>query len=194
MTRRSLWPCVTFFPQPTTLIGTRDGEGRYDLMTASWAGIVSKTPATLGVSLNRGRQTYENLVATGEFSVCVVPETLLAAADFCGLASGRTVDKFARTGLTPEAGAHIRAPLVAESPLCVECRVSGEVDLGEYRLVLGEILDIRVSEAALDEAGKLTGDGVAPLVYLGGVREYWRLGGKVGTAYRDGKTFFADGD
>jgi len=185
---------VTFFPQPTTLIGSRDADGRDDLMTASWAGIVSKTPPTLGVSLNKGRQTYQNIRHSGEFTVSVVPERLMAAADFCGLASGRDVDKFERTGLTPEKSERVAAPLVAEAPLCVECRVAGEVELGDYRLVLGEILDIRVAEEVFDGEGRIDPAAFAPLVYLGGVREYWGLGGKVGNAYRDGREFFAESE
>lgn len=192
MQRISLGPSVSFFPQPTTLIGSVDAAGRFDLMTASWVGIVSKTPPTMAIALNQGRQSYANISASGEFSVCVVPEKLMAAGDFCGLASGREHDKFRLAGLTPEAGSKIAAPVVAESPLCVECRVTGEVSLGDYRLILGEILDLQVAAAALGEAGRIDPRVIAPLVYLGGVREYWSLGAKVGTAYRDGKVFFPD--
>jgi flavin reductase (DIM6/NTAB) family NADH-FMN oxidoreductase RutF len=190
MIRKSLGPCVTFFPQPTTLVGSVDGAGRHDLMTASWVGIVSKTPPTMGIALNHGRQSYANIRAAGEFSVCVVPEQLMAAGDFCGLASGRDHDKFRLAGLTPEPATRISAPLVAESPLCVECRLSQEIPLGDYRLILGEILDIHVDAAAVDADGVIDPQLIAPLVYLGGVREYWSLGRKVGTAYRDGKPLF----
>ena len=190
MIRQSLGPCVTFFPQPTTLIGSVDAGGRFDLMTASWVGIVSKTPPTMAVALNRSRQSFANIMASREFSVCVVPEHLMAAADFCGLASGRDHDKFKLAGLTPEPATRIKAPLVAESPLCVECRVAGEVTLGDYQLILGEILDIQVAADAVGEEGRIDPQAIAPLVYLGGVREYWSLGRKVGTAYRDGKPLF----
>jgi len=190
MIRKSLGACVTFFPQPTTLVGSVDGDGRHDLMTASWVGIVSKTPPTMAVALNCTRQSYANIQATGEFSVCVVPEQLMAEGDFCGLASGRDHDKFRLAGLTPEPAGQIRAPLVAESPLCVECRVSQEIPLGDYRLILGEILDIQVDAAAVDGTGRIDPQLIAPLVYLGGVREYWNLGHKVGTAYQDGKGHF----
>jgi len=191
MIRTSLGPGITFFPQPMTLVGSVDKNGACDLMAASWVGVVSKTPPTLAVSLHYERQSYANIAASGEFSVSVVPEPLLAAADFCGLASGRDHEKFKVTGLTPQPGTHVEAPSVAESPLCVECRVSGEVVVGDYRLVLGEILDIQVAAAAIDSAGRIDPELVAPLVYLGGVREYWSLGEKVGTAYSAGKSFFA---
>ncbi|AMV72393.1 flavin reductase family protein [Desulfuromonas carbonis] len=191
MIRTSLGPGITFFPQPMTLVGSVDSNGACDLMAASWVGVVSKTPPTLALSLHHGRQSYANIAVSGEFSVSLVPESMMAAADFCGLASGRDHEKFNLTGLTPQPGTHIKAPSVAESPLCVECRVASEVVLGDYRLLLGEILDIQVAAAAIDSTGRIDPHLVAPLVYLGGIREYWGLGGKIGTAYSDGRRFFA---
>src|SRR5690554_6839607 len=97
---RRLGPCITFFPQPTTLVSTVDAEGKPDLMTASWVSVVSKTPPTLAVSLHQGRQSYANIKETGCFTINAVPTPLTAEADFCGLASGRQIDKWERTGLT----------------------------------------------------------------------------------------------
>lgn len=169
MNKRQLGPCVTFFPQPTTLVATVDGDGKTDLMTASWAGIVSKTPPTMAVSLNRGRQTYENIRQSGCFVVNLVPASLEVAADYCGLRSGRDADKAARAGLTLVPALQVAAPLVAESPLNVECRLAGEVELGDYRLMLGEILQIHAAEAAFDGSGAMDARAFDPLVYLGGI-------------------------
>ncbi|PLX85192.1 MAG: hypothetical protein C0617_05775 [Desulfuromonas sp.] len=190
MKKRTLGPCVTFFPQPTTLVTTVGTDGRIDLMTASWAGVVSKTPPTMGISLHHGRLTYAQLKETGCFVVNMVPASLAVEADYCGLKSGRDEDKLARTGLTAVEAAHVAAPLIAESPLNVECRVTGEVALGEYRLVLGEILEIHADEAAFGESGTMDAGTFDPLVYLGGIREYWNLGQKKADAYRDGTKLF----
>ncbi len=189
MEKKQLGPCITFFPQPLTLIGTRGADGRADLMAASWVGIVSKTPPTMGVSLHEGRQTYRQVRETGVFTVNMVPASLTTEADFCGLASGRDLDKAAVTGLTLLPGTKVPAPLVAESPLNVECRLTGEVALGDYRLLLGEILEIHVAAAAVKEGGGLQASAFDPAVYLGGIREYWSLGRQVGTAYKDGKKY-----
>lgn len=191
MQKRRLGPCVTFFPQPTTLVSTVGSDGSFDVMTASWVSIVSKTPPTLAVSLNRGRLTYEQIRETGCFVVNMVPVRLAVEADYCGLRSGRDRDKHEVAGLTPVPASQVAAPLIAECPLNVECRLLREVELGEYVLVLGEILEIHAMEAAFREDGSIDAGAFDPLVYLGGIREYWGLGDLAGIAYRDGKRFFA---
>ncbi len=193
MKKRQLGPCVTFFPQPTTLVSTVDAQGKTNLMTASWAGIVSKTPPTMGVSLNLGRLTYRNIQETGCFVVNLVPASLAVEADYCGLKSGRDEDKVETTGLTCVPSRLVAAPLVAESPLNVECRVTGEVELGDYRLVLGEIVEIHAADGAFDGAGRGDAKCFDPLVYLGGIRQYWSLGEKAAEAYRDGARLFRKG-
>lgn len=185
MKKRQLGPCITFFPQPTTLVVTLGPEGP-NLMTASWAGIVSKTPPTMGVSLHHNRQTYHNIKTSGAFTVNVVPSSLAVEADFCGLYSGRQEDKMAATGLTLTPGLQGEVPLIAECPLNLECRMSAEVELGDYRLVLGEIMEVHAVEAAFSQGGRIDGAGFDPLVYLGGIKEYWSLGEKVADAYRAG--------
>ena len=93
MQKRTLGPCVTFFPQPTTIITSLSGDAEINLMTASWVGIVSKTPPTIAVSLNKDRKTYENIQQTGEFVVNMVPASLALEADYCGIRSGRNENK-----------------------------------------------------------------------------------------------------
>jgi flavin reductase (DIM6/NTAB) family NADH-FMN oxidoreductase RutF len=184
--KRRLGPCVTFFPQPATLVATRDGDGSANLMMASWVGIVSKTPPTVAVSLHRDRQTLANIMTSGVFSVNMVPTALAVAADACGLVSGKRTDKHSLTGLEIVPGILGDNPLVAESPLNVECRYLRQFELGDYRLIMGEIVEIHASESAFDEQGHADVMVFDPLVYLGGLREYWSLGTKVAEAYRAG--------
>jgi flavin reductase (DIM6/NTAB) family NADH-FMN oxidoreductase RutF len=190
MEKRQLGPCITFFPQPTALLSTVGTEGRVNLMTASWVGIVSKTPPTMAVSLHHQRLTYRQIRETGCFVVNLVPAVLATEADYCGLKSGREEEKAAVAGLTPTPARHVTAPLLAESPLNVECRLLREVELGDYRLLLGEILEVHAAEAAFAADGRMDARAFDPLVYLGGIREYWNLGEKVGTAYSDGRRLF----
>lgn len=155
-------------------------------MMASWAGIVSKTPPTLAISLHHNRKTYANILANRVFSVNVVPASLAAAADACGLASGHKIDKQALTGLEVVAGTFQKVPLLVDSPLNVECRFVREVELGDYRLVMGEIVEIHACDSAFDESGQADIKAFDPLVYLGGLREYWSLGDKQADAYKAG--------
>lgn len=186
MDKKTLGPCITFFPQPATWIVTRDSAGQLDIMTASWVSVVSKTPPTIAISLHHNRQSYANIQGNGVFTVNVIPAAQVVAGDFCGLVSGRDIDKVATAQLTPTASQHVLAPILAESPLNVECQVSSEVVLGEYRLILAEILEIHIDAAACLEHGYDV-KAIDPLVYLGGIREYWGLGEKAGRAYSVGK-------
>lgn len=188
MKKRQLGPCVTFFPQPTTLVATRDAVGQTNLMMASWAGIVSKTPATMAVSLQHTRRTFANILETKKFSVNVVPCRLAEQADFCGIVSGNDLDKAAVAGLHVEDSVD-ETPLLVESPLSVECRFSRVVELGDYRLTLGEIIEIHAAETAFQPDGQVDARVFDPLVYLGGLKEYWSLGDKQADAYRAGLKF-----
>jgi flavin reductase (DIM6/NTAB) family NADH-FMN oxidoreductase RutF len=187
MKKRQLGPCITFFPQPMTLISSVSAAGDKDLMAASWVSVVSKTPPTLSVSLQHQRQTYANILATGTFTVNVMPVHLVEQADYCGLVSGRQADKATIAGLHLLPAKHGGAPLLADAPLNVECRLSGEMAIGEYRLLLGEILEIHVAAAAFGADDSIDAAAIDPLVYLGGLRQYWSLGRKVAPAYQAGR-------
>lgn len=186
MKKQQLGPCVTFFPQPTTLVSTLSAQAEVNIMTASWAGIVSKTPPTMAVSMHHGRKSYENIKATGEFVVNMVPASLAIEADYCGIRSGREHDKLTTAGLHTEKAAIVKVPMVAESPLSVECKLTVELPLGDYRLLLGEIVEIHAVEGAIGQQGEMDVAAFDPLVYLGGIRQYWSLGEKKADAYKDG--------
>jgi flavin reductase (DIM6/NTAB) family NADH-FMN oxidoreductase RutF len=186
MIKRQLGPCVTFFPQPTTLVSSIGADGRTNVMTASWVSIVSKTPPTIAVSLNQSRLTYAQIRETGNFVINQVPTSLAVAADYCGIRSGKDVDKLNTSGLTTAKAHKVDAPLIAECPLNLECRYLQEVELGEYRLVLGEIVEVHAVEDAFAVRTKGEVTHFDPLVYLGGIREYWSLGDHAADAYKDG--------
>ena len=192
MQKRQLGPCVTYFPQPTSIISSIDADGTANLMTASWVGIVSKTPPSMAISLNKGRKTYENICKTQEFVVNMVPASLAVEADYCGIRSGRNEDKLEKSGLLLEPAEIVKVPMLADSPLNVECRLSQEVVLGDYCLLIGEILQIHAAESAFAENDKMDVRRFDPLVYLGGVREYWDLGNKRADAYNDGKRLIGE--
>jgi len=186
MDKQLLGPCITFFPQPTTLISTLDADDEVNVMTASWVSMVSKTPPTIAVSLHHQRRSYANIRSNGEFVVNVVPADLALAADFCGIRSGNDTDKMAVTGLKTGKSTRIAAPLLVDCPLNLECRLTLEVPLGDYRLLLAEVLEVHALKEAIRDDGSYDAAAFDPVVYLGGIREYWDLGNKRATAYKDG--------
>lgn len=175
------------FPAPAWVVGSYDAAGKPNAMTAAWGGIVSSKPASLGVSLRNSRHSYESILARGGFTVSVPGAEYAREADYFGLASGRDVDKFAVTGLTPEKAEFVDAPYVAEFPMVIECKLAKTVEMGLHIQFVGEIVDVKVDEAALDDEGNPDIALVAPLVFAPGPRTYHTVGGALAKAFSVGK-------
>ena len=174
------------YPMPTPLIAAAY-EGERGLFTAAWIGMVSGTPPTIGIAIRSTRNTLRLIEASGEFTVNIPRVGMEAAVDFCGIASGRDTDKFDAAGLTAEPASIVSAPLVAECPFNIECRVVEIHPMGEYRLVMGEIVETHAEVGILTPDGKTVDVGLLdPLVYIPGTQEYRGLGPKVADAYSVG--------
>jgi flavin reductase (DIM6/NTAB) family NADH-FMN oxidoreductase RutF len=178
--RLSVQPLL--FPMPAALIAAAHG-GERGLMTVAWIGMASGTPPTIGMALRNTRNTFRLIEASGEFTVNVPRVGMEAAVDFCGIVSGRSADKFEAARLTPADASIVSAPLVAECPFNIECRVVGVHEMGEYRLVLGEIVETHAEEDVLTSAGKVDIGLLDPLLYVPGTQEYRGVGPKVADAY-----------
>ena len=188
--KKRLGPLERLYPMPCPLVvgGTLDRAGT---LPVAWINIVGSTPPTVAMGLRESRNTLALIRETGSFTVNVPPASLAAKVDFCGLVSGRTGDKFAETGLTLLPSSLVEAPLIAECPFNLECRVTQEVEIGSYRVILGEIVEAHADEEVLVSAdGDLVDmDKLDPLVYIAGVREYRRLGEKVADAFSAGNEY-----
>lgn len=187
--KRQLGPMDIFFPVPTALIVSGTMENA-DVATIAWVGMVSSTPPTVAVSFFKNRYSLENIRATKEFTVNIPSADLVREADFCGLASGRNVDKLTKTGLTPIPGNRTQTPIIKECPFNLQCQVIGEMELGDYVMILGEVLETHIDEdkvAMNNDHPKIDLAKVNPLVYAATVREYWSLGQKLGDAFQVGK-------
>jgi flavin reductase (DIM6/NTAB) family NADH-FMN oxidoreductase RutF len=160
-----------------------------DTLAVAWINIVSSTPATIAMGLRRTRNTLELIRATGEFTVNVPNTSMVAAVDYCGtVPGGRGRDKFADCGLTLTASAVVKTPLIAECPYNLECRVTQEVGVGEYVLVIGEVVEAHADERVMRAGTDLVEmDALDPLIYCAGVREYRGIGAKVADAYQVGR-------
>jgi flavin reductase (DIM6/NTAB) family NADH-FMN oxidoreductase RutF len=174
------------FPMPTPLIAAAH-DGERGLMTVAWIGMVSGTPPTIGMAIRATRNTLRLIEASGEFSVNVPRVGMEAAVDFCGIVSGSGVDKFTAAGLTAAPASLVSAPLVAECPFNIECRVVTVHEMGEYRLVIGEIVETHADEEILNIDGRVDIGLLDPLLYVPGTQEYRGVGPKVADAYVVGK-------
>ena len=166
------------YPVPAVLVGGRDEKGRDNLMTAAWAGTICSDPVMVSVSIRKERYSHDIIENTGEFTISLTTKSLARAADFCGVRSGRDIDKFKEMKLTRLESAQIRAPGVAESPVVLECRVKQILRLGSHDMFIAEVVNVSVDERFLDEKGRLELEKADLIAYSHG--EYFALGKKIG--------------
>jgi flavin reductase (DIM6/NTAB) family NADH-FMN oxidoreductase RutF len=168
------------FTTPVWVVATYDPEGRANAMTASWGGICCSRPPSVAVSLRRATATYGYLESRRAFTVNVPSEELAAVADYFGSVSGRDVDKLAAAGVTAVASELVDAPLLAEFPLVLECRLAHALEVGLHTLFVGEIVDIKADDAVLGERGLPDPEKVRPFSYAPELRRYHALGRELG--------------
>ena len=164
-------------PIPASLISCGTLDGQKNLISLAWVGIVNSDPPMLSISVRPQRHSYNMIKDSGEFVVNVPSEALLQAVDYCGNTSGRDVDKFAATGLTAMAASKVSAPIVAECPLNLECRVRQQIPLGSHDLFLAEIVAVQADDSVL-ENGRLNPGKLKTFGYGGG--EYLSVHGSLG--------------
>jgi flavin reductase (DIM6/NTAB) family NADH-FMN oxidoreductase RutF len=172
------------FPCPVVLVSAC-ADGKESIITLAWAGMVSSEPMTVEVGIRPSRYTFGLIMKSGEFAVNIPEARLIEAIDACGTTSGRDVDKFQKYGLTKVNGSAIKAPLIAECPVALECRLKGTMDLGTHHIFLGEVVAISADKEYIDEHGHFHIDRLDPLAYIGG--KYRTLGARVGAYGAEGK-------
>lgn len=185
--KKSLGARTLAYPTPVWLVGTYDADGRPNVMTAAWATIVCSKPPCVGVSLRKATYSYGSIVARQAFTINVPSERQVKEADYCGIASGREVDKFAKTGFTAVRSDLVDAPYVQECPLILECKVIHTLEIGLHTQFIGEILDVKADAEVLDEKGLPEVEKVNPMVFGPEVRTYHGLGRYLGKAFAIGK-------
>ncbi len=144
------------------------------------------------MSLRAATATHGNILARKAFTISLPNGAQVAAADYFGLVSGRTVDKFAVTGLTPVRSELVDAPYVAEFPLTVECALTAVHELGLHTQFIGEVKDVKIDEACLNDDGHIDVGKLDPLAFAPDTGAYFALGALVGRAYSVGKSFIAE--
>ncbi len=179
MTKQSWKGSALLNPVPPVLVSCGSLE-KPNLITVGWAGTVCTRPPMVSISLRPERYSYGLIKASGLFALNLPTEALVRAVDWCGVKSGRDVDKFAALGLHAGPGTvHPGCPILAESPLALECRVTQTIPLGSHELFLAEVAGVLVDEDLLDDAGRLCLDRARLIAYSHG--EYRALGRQLGT-------------
>lgn len=165
-------------PVPAAMVSCGSME-RPNIITVAWTGNICSGPAKAYISVRPERYSYGLIRESGEFVINLTTAELVRAADFCGVKSGREIDKFAHLGLTPLAAQVVSCPIIGESPVSLECRVTDIIPLGLHDMFLADIAAVQVEEEYLDENGKLRLDKCHLAAYAHG--EYFALGKKVGS-------------
>ena len=167
------------YPVPAVMVSmAREGE-KPNIITVAWAGTVNSDPVMLSISVRKERYSHAILSETGEFVVNLVNEPLVRACDYCGVRSGRDVDKFSQMKLTPAAVEGVVAPAIAESPVNLACRVKQVIPLGSHDMFLAEVVSVTVDERYMDEKGTFHLNDAGLVAYSHG--RYFKLGKELGT-------------
>ena len=165
-------------PVPAVMVSVTDKDGRSNIITVAWAGTVCTNPPMVSISVRPSRYSYKMIEDTGEFVINLTNEFLVKACDYCGVVSGRDVDKFKKTGLTPIPMEHVRAMGIGESPVNMECRVTEKRELGSHTMFIAEVVGVTVDDSYMDETGKFHINESGLVMYSHG--EYFALGKNLG--------------
>lgn len=172
MTKRQLKPLTALFPVPVVLVSC--GDAKPNIITIAWTGVVSSEPPTVSISVRSSRHSHGLITRTGQFVVNLPAVDLLEASDYCGMVSGRDVDKFAASNLTPLPAVKVSAPLIKECPVNIECTVTHTVNLGSHDLFIGKVELVHMDESMVDERGQVNYSAIKPFTYV--PMEYWGVG------------------
>jgi flavin reductase (DIM6/NTAB) family NADH-FMN oxidoreductase RutF len=190
----SLGAKTILFPAPVWIVGTYDADGKANVMAVAWGGICCSKPPCVTVSLRKATYSYRGIADRKAFTINVPSEEFVAEADYYGIASGREVDKFSATNLTPLRSDLVNAPYIAEFPMIAECRLLHSFEIGLHTMFIGEILDVKVDRDLIGEDGKPSMAKVAPVLYGPGTHRYYRVGEDLGEAYLVGNKFLEPRD
>ena len=177
---KTIWkPGNMLYPLPIVMVSCAGGQGKDNILTIAWTGTVCSAPPMLSISVKPERYSYGMIEETGEFVVNLTTEKLAYAADFCGVKSGRDVDKWKELHLTREKADIVKAPMIRESPVNIECRVAEKKNLGSHMMYLAEVAAVHAADEYMDEKQKFHLEAANPMVYSHGA--YFSMGKQLGT-------------
>ena len=177
---KQVWkPGNMVYPLPAALVTCTDGNGNDNVLTIAWTGTICTNPAMAYISVRPERYSYNMIKETGEFVINLTTEELAFATDYCGVRSGKDEDKFKKCGLTKESAINVKAPLIKESPVNIECRVREYKEYGSHTMFIADVLNVHADDEYMDENGKFCLEKSNPICYSHGT--YFTMGKKIGT-------------
>lgn len=179
MAKQSWKPGNMLYPVPAVLVSCRDKEGNDNVLTIAWAGTICSDPAMVSISVRKERHSYSMIKESGAFVINLTTKDLAKATDYCGVRSGKDEDKFATAHLTKGEAEKINAPIVMESPVNIECKVTQVIELGSHDMFLAEVVNVQVSDEFMDEKGAFHINDADLLAYSHG--QYYTLGEHLGS-------------
>ncbi len=178
---KQIWkPGNMVYPLPAVMVSTADKKGNTNILTIAWTGTVCTNPAMVYISVRPERYSYHMLKESGEFVINLTTEELVRATDFCGVRSGKDLDKWKECHLTEGKAVSLTyAPVIEESPVNIECKVTDIRELGSHHMFLAEVTAVQADESYMDAKGKFELNKTGLLAYSHG--EYLGLGKKMGS-------------
>lgn len=176
---KEIWkPGNMLYPLPAVLVTVSDNKGNENVFTVAWTGTVCSDPAMVYISVRPSRYSYDMIRETGQFVINLTTEKLAKATDYCGVKSGRDENKFEKMKLKTERAKYVKAPLLKDSPVNIECEVVDITRLGTHDMFLAKVLCVHADKRYMDDKGKFHLEKAHPLVYSHG--QYYNTGKKIG--------------
>ena len=177
---KTVWkPGTMIYPLPAVMVSCGATPDEYNIITISWTGTICTDPAMCYISVRPERHSYEIIKRTGEYVINLTTSRLAHATDWCGVKSGSAHKKFEATGLTPVAATKVKAPLIKECPVNIECIVKDIKELGTHHMFISEVVAVNVNESLIDKkSGLFRLNDSTPLCYSHGA--YYEIGKYVG--------------
>lgn len=177
---KQVWkPGNMVYPVPAVMVSVSDKNGKANIITVAWTGTVCSDPPMAYISVRPERYSHHMIQETGEFVINLTTKELAFATDYCGVKSGKDVDKWKEMGLTPGKASKVQTPIIQECPVNIECRVTEVKHLGSHDMFLAEVVAVDVEESYMNETGKFELNATGLMAYSHG--EYRELGKKIGT-------------
>ena len=178
MAKQTWKPGNMIYPIPAVMVSVTDGKGQDDIITVAWTGTICTNPPMAYISVRPERFSYHMIKETGEFVINLTTEELAAATDYCGVRSGRDVDKFKEMNLHKSISKVVKAPGIEESPVNIECCVKEIKELGSHHMFIAEVVSVNIDDKYMDKTGKFNLNKAGLVSYSHG--EYFELGKKLG--------------
>ena len=176
---KQVWkPGNMLYPVPAVMVTVSDGVGNDNIITIAWAGTINSDPAMVSISVRKSRYSHELLMKNKEFVINLVTKDLTFAMDYCGVKSGRDVDKFSSMKLTKGKASTVSVPIIEQSPLNIECKVTEVLELGSHDMFLAEVTAVLADEKYIDENGRFDLNASNLVAYSHG--QYFTLGDNIG--------------